>query len=217
MKKNNICKLLICFILSTVLLSINHAAYASWVYLSVDDLIEKSDSVLIGKVVNQTGYTKENIPSIMWQVKVDYYLKGEIRDQLVTVITPSSKLSVHYNLDEWGKRVLLFICKSGDYYSPLSPQAVIPVNLNGNISKSSSSISGKDLVRNIKITDPKSDGKYRAELEAYIESRDIFLPDKIVQPQKAHNSLIYWFAVIIGISTVLVILLFKFGKKRKTV
>jgi hypothetical protein len=216
MKKNNVYKLLICFILSTILLSINHFSFASWVFLAVDDLIDKSDSVLIGEVVKQIGETKGELPALMWQVKVDYYLKGEMRDQIITVITPSRNLSVHYDLDQWGKRVLLFISKSGDYYAPLSPQGVMPVTLAGKISKSSNTVLGKDLVNNIKITYPNSDGEYKAKLEKFIASRDIFRPNKIIQPQKTHNRLIYLIVItVIGISAALIIIYMLFKSKRK--
>jgi hypothetical protein len=47
MKKNNIYKLLSFLILSTIIMCFNQVTHASWVYLSADHLIEKSDHILI--------------------------------------------------------------------------------------------------------------------------------------------------------------------------
>ncbi len=211
MKKNNINKVLSCLIVSIILLSINYIVNASWIYLSVDDLIEQSDCIFIGDVLRSTGYTNHEFPNTIWEVEVDYYLKGEAREQILKVITPPSNLSIHYDLNQWGKRVLIFASKNGEYYAPLSPQGVIPIALDKNFSDSKSSLSGEELFKNIEIIEPKSDLQYNTKFKEFIKSTDVFLPAK-TQSQSTNNSFVYLY-FIIGIG--LLIVLFKLRKKRK--
>lgn len=211
MKKNKIYKVVSCLLVSIILISINNIVYASWIYLSVDDLIEQSDCIFIGEVVGRAGSTNHEFPNTIWEVEVDYYLKGEAREQIIKVITPSSNFSDHYDLDEWGKRVLIFAWKNEEYYAPPSPQGVIPITLDGNISKSKSTLSGQELFNNIKFIDPKSDLQYNTKLREFIKSSDVFLPAKI-QSQSTNNSFVYLYFII---GTGLLIVLFKFRKKRK--
>lgn len=211
MKKNKFNKVLSCLIVSIILLGINHIVHASWNFLSVGDLIEQSDCIFIGEVLGRAGSTNDIIPGIGWEVQIDYYLKGEEREQIIIVITPPSNSSVHYNLNQWGKRVLVFAEKNGEYYAPLSPQGVMPITLDENISKSKSTLSGQELLQNINFIDPKSDLQYNTKLKEFIKSTDVFLPAKI-QSQSTNNSLVY-LCFIIGLG--LFIVLFKIRKNKK--
>ncbi len=211
MKKNKFNKVLSCLIVSIIILSINNIVYASWIYVSANDLIEQSDCIFIGKVLRRAGSTNHEFPNTIWDVEVEYYLKGEAREQILKVITPSSNFSIHYDLDEWGKMVLIFACKNEEYYVPPSPQGVIPITLDKNISNSKSSLSGEKLLKNIEIIDPKADFIFKKNLKEFIKSADVFLPAKI-QSQSTNNSLVYLY-IIIGIG--LFIGLFKLRKKRK--
>lgn len=216
MIKINIYKLISYLLLLAIIIFSNQITYASWVYLSADELIEQSDCIIIGEVVGRSGQTSDVIAQIMWEFKVDYCLKGEIRDQMITVTTPSENLSIHYNLDDWGKRVMLFVCKAEDYYSPLSPQGVIPISSSNDLPKNLDYISGEELLNYININDSNVDN---GKLQKYIKSVNVYSPIESQYQQNDtsdninNNSLLYlYFVVGIGI---IIILFMTSRNKRK--
>lgn len=209
MKKNNFYKMLSCALLLTVILCMNTIAYACWNILTVDEMIEKSDTIVIGKIVKRIGKTKNDTSYTDWKVKVNYYLKGEIREEFLTVSTPSIELSIFYNLGEIGEEVLLFMHAKEDHGTPLSPQGVITLTLDDNISDDSNIISGKDLESHISINETNLDEESMVKLEEFIKSRDVFLPNE-TPPQNSNNILLYVY-IIVGIGILILFLKFAFG------
>lgn len=63
------------------------AAMACWIKLSPQELIEKSDVVLIGDIVGQVDADEEKWVTY-WNVKVYYYLKGDRKSGEFIVGTP---------------------------------------------------------------------------------------------------------------------------------
>lgn len=212
MKRIRNYKMLSCVLLLTMILSINNITYACWNTLTVDEMIEKSDAILIGEIVKEIGETKDEHPEIMWKVKVDYYLKGEIREKYLTVYTPSKDLSIHYDLGKIGEDVLLFMRAKEDHGTPLSPQGVITITIDEHISDDSNIISGKDLITYIKLNDGSLDEESKVELEEFIKSSKVFLPN--AQPQNTHNWQKYLY-IIIGIGILIVVLKYILNQRRK--
>lgn len=213
MKKNRIYKMISCALLLTIIFSINNITYACWNTLTVDEMIEQSDSIVIGEIVKRIGETKDEHPQIMWKVKVDYYLKGEIREEYLTVSTPPIELSIYYELGKIGEDVLLFMRAKEDHGTPLSPQGVITITLDENISDDSNIILGKDLATYIKLNDSSLDEEYKVELEEFIKNSKVSLPDK-AEPQNTHNWLIYLY-IIIGIVILIMALKYILNQRKK--
>lgn len=207
MKENNFYKMISCALLLTVILCMNDIAYACWNILTVDEMIEKSDTIVIGKIEKRIGKTKNDDSYTDWKVKVNYYLKGEIREEFLTVSTPSIELSIFYNLGEVGEEVLLFMNAKEDHGTPLSPQGVITIALDDNISDDSNIILGKDLASHISINETNLDEESMVKLKEFIKNRDAFLPN---ETPATNNNLLYVY-FIIGIGILIIFLKFAFG------
>lgn len=135
---------------------------ACWMYLEPGDLV-KADTIIVGVVEGKTGEVeKERFNEIAWRVQVKYYLKGTGEEAYITVTTPPENVSTHYSLDTGGNEVLLFLTEQEGYFTPLSPQAVVPIAFN-EIS-STNITSGEALLEEITILEDTIEEAYRNEL-----------------------------------------------------
>lgn len=153
---------------------INSIAIASWPALSVGDLIKDSNLVLIGEIEKNMGIKNDNVE---WLVKIKYLLKGDVKSKELVVVTPSKSFSTHYDLDQWGKSVLLFLNKSDNFYIPMTPQGVISINLKGNL-KGKVNLTGEELVNNIDIIGGGRMVESKDELTKFIQSSNVVVLEK---------------------------------------
>lgn len=202
MKKRYIIALAVC-----ILLMIPQISKACWVYLTVEELVEKSDVILIGEVVNPlSGSIKtESVNYNKWKVQVHYYVKGDINDSEIIVGTPDKNTSLHYNLNANGNQVLLFLKKDGNYYLPHSPQAVVGITFDKDKIEQGKKISGKELLELISITNGNMDSKEKGKIKEYLSSKDLIrnatltVSDNGVQ----NNTVIMGTLVLIGVVAIL--------------
>mgnify|MGYP000852617932 CR=1 FL=1 len=193
MKNVGIGKLLFCLLLFSIIMLKSQITYANWSNLSVDELVEQSDCIFIGQIVDKNeedNDSQEDIPGVKWSIRVFYTLKGEMNfdyydysNALVNVITPPKNQSTYYSLGLWSNKVLIFANKVGKYYSPISPQGVIQIGLKDDFPYSviEEVISGTQLMKSIKIIDTDVDKSYKEKIEEFIESNlaysSKYLPD----------------------------------------
>lgn len=145
---------------------------ACWIKLSPEDLIKKSDVILIGDIIGQVD-EDENKWVTYWNVKVYYYLKGEQKSGEFTVGTPGVKnkskiISTDYRLDQWGNTVLLFLRKKDDCYEPITPQGVVNLKKNEYSRKTGAPLNGQVVLKEFDIADKKIASEKRSELEKFI-------------------------------------------------
>ncbi|MCL6477523.1 MAG: hypothetical protein K6T65_03830 [Peptococcaceae bacterium] len=89
------------------------ATMACWIKLSPQELIEKSDVVLIGDIVGQVD-EDEGKRVTYWNVKVYYYLKGDRKSGEFIVGTPGVKTNqkLYQRITDWinGETRFYFFC-----------------------------------------------------------------------------------------------------------
>lgn len=161
-------------IITTIVLAIimTMSVHACWVHLSVDELFSKSDIILIGTVQYKSSkniFSKYNV----WNVETHYYLKGDIQNKHLVVATPDDKTNLHYDLNEWGNLVLLFLRVDNRNYTPLSPQGVVPVSVKEDILGKKNISSGKELTKFLEIIDPKSEDEEKSDIQNIIKGLDL--------------------------------------------
>jgi len=174
------------FVLILIASVVPSAAMACWIKLSPQELIEKSDIVLIGDIIGQVDEDEEKWVTY-WNVKVYYYLKGDRKSGEFIVGTPgvenkSKIISTDYRLDQWGNTVLLFLRKKEDYYEPLTPQGVVNLKKNEYNRKTGEPISGQLILKQFDIADRKISPEERNEFEKFILKNSLFVsPDNVPQ------------------------------------
>lgn len=159
-------------VLITISMVIPRTATACWIKLSPEDLIEKSDVILIGDIIGRADEDESKWVTY-WNVKVYYYLKGEQKSGESTVGTPGVKnkskiVSTDYRLDQWGNTVLLFLRKKDDYYEPITPQGVVNLTKNEYNRKPGEPLNGQVVLKEFDIADKKIASEERSELEKFI-------------------------------------------------
>lgn len=207
------------FMVLVILMSLIHTtAYACWMYLSASDLIQKSDTVIIGVINEKSERIKldmsQNNKMISWQVNVKYYLKGDKSGPLISVLTPPQNYSTHYELDMYGTQILLFMDKNGDAYSPLSQQAVIPIEISSSLLNNSGPVTGEELANGVKIIDPRLDDNYMNELTNFLNYCQVELPGDAEEKHNPITMRLIVFAILIIVSVlILVVVKLKYKKK----
>ncbi|MBC7959996.1 MAG: hypothetical protein H7X94_09025, partial [Vallitaleaceae bacterium] len=133
MKKVIVYLLFICFFLSLG----NSVAYACWELLSVDDLEDQSDLIVIGEY---KGHMKEILDDggfgyRSWTIVVDYVVKGESLQTLDVITGGSSNakimVSTDYKLTDYASEyMLLYLVKDQmGRYVPLTPRGIVSLDL----------------------------------------------------------------------------------------
>lgn len=159
-------------VLLTISLVIPRTTMASWLKLSPEELIEKSDVVLIGDIIGQVDEDERKWVTD-WNVRVYYYLKGDQKSGEFFVGTPGVKnkskmISTDYRLDQWGNTVLLFLRKKDDYYEPITPQGVVNLKKNEYSRKTGELLNGQVVLKEFDIVDKKISSEERSEFEEFI-------------------------------------------------
>lgn len=194
MKKNLAILLVGLFLLGRVLAN---TANASWVGLSTEELIQKSDVILIGEIMGQVGEEKrssQGLPAAWvtyWKVKVYYYLKGNQETEEFIVTTPgaenkSIQSSIDYRLDQWGKTVLLFLHQREGIFEPISPQGVVALETKEYTHKQGDQINGQTILKEFAITNPQIND--RSILEKYITDNGTIATPKPVTKDLSSNT-----------------------------
>ena len=159
-------------LLITISMVIPQIAMACWIKLSPEELIEKSDVILIGDIIDQVD-EDENKWVTYWNVKVYYYLKGDQKSGEFIVGTPGVKnkskiISTDYRLDQWGNTVLLFLRKKDNYYEPMTAQGVINLKKNNYSRKPDEPLNGQIVLKEFNIADEKISSEERNEFGKFI-------------------------------------------------
>lgn len=150
------------------------AAQSSWVGITTQELIQKSDVILIGDVIGPVGVGKGNPQGIdnywmtYWKIKVHYYLKGNQESIDFFVVTPGaentwSKTSLDFRLDEWGKSVILFLRERDGIFEPISPQGIKNLDRTDYLRKTDESVDGKLVLKEFQLGSENN-----SELEKFI-------------------------------------------------
>lgn len=183
MKKSMVILLVGLFIIAGVL---TKEANASWVAFSTDEIIEKSDVILIGEIVGPVGEEKRAIQGLSdywvthWKVKVYYYLKGNQDTEEFTVTTPGAEnkwiqSSLDYRIDQFGKTVLLFLHEQEGIFVPLSPQGVVVMEKSDYSPKQDEQINGQTVLEQFAIVNPQINNS--SKLEKYLaENKTVIIP-----------------------------------------
>ncbi|AHF11271.1 MULTISPECIES: hypothetical protein [Dehalobacter] len=184
MKRSIVILLVGLFLLAGVLAK---EANASWAALSTEEIIEKSDVVLIGEIIGPDREEKistKGLPdswATHWKVKVYYYLKGNQKAEVFTVTTPGAKnkspqSSIDYRLDQFGKTVLIFLQNREGIFEPLSPQGIVVLKVNYYSPKQGEQINGQTVLNEFTIVNPQIND--RSILEKYIsDNQTILIPE----------------------------------------
>ena len=154
---------------------------ASWVGYSTEELIDKSEVILIGEIVEPVAEEKrefEGSPSFWvthWKVKVHYYLKGSLEFEELTVTTPGAKgrspmTSIDYRLDEWGDTVMLFLKNRNGLYEPGSPQGIVSLSAKEFSANEGEQINGQIILERYTFVNPQINDIH--SLEDYIKNND---------------------------------------------
>lgn len=145
---------------------------ACWVSFSTEELVDRSDLIVIGEIKGISGTEQaKGMWITCWKVEVQYFLKGNPDTPLLIVTTPGAHnkqpaISTYYRLNEWGNTVLLFLVRRDGYLEPLSPQGVVALSLND--SPPQYQPTGEYLMKRYSIVDQKTPEEEKKELESYI-------------------------------------------------
>lgn len=162
-----------------IVLFMTYSINACWVWLSAQEMIDKSTAIVVGEVIGRTGLNISKSSSVPWQVKVKYYIKGNIKDEYIKVLTPPENTSLHYELDRWGRDVILFLNAGGEYYTPLSPQAVVSIDFDEGVLANKSITNGKQLLEGVSIRSQSFDIEFTKEIEDFIRNSSISQPESL--------------------------------------
>jgi len=131
---------------------------ACWAQLTPEDLVNGSEVILLGEIKEKLGKVEvvEKFQEIGWLVKVDYLIKGEVKEHEIIVTTPTEEISTHYILGETGDKILLFInqWEGLEQYQPMSPQGVVHVTYETGIDALSAekTIPGKEFFEKVSLS-----------------------------------------------------------------
>lgn len=171
-------------------------AIACWVGFSTEELIQKSDVILIGEIVGPVGEEKKTSQGLppawvtYWKVKVHYYLKGNQESEEFIVTTPGAEnksliSSIDHPLDQWGKTVLLFLHQRDGIFEPLSPQGVVVLEIKDYTHKQGEQVNGQTVLKEYAIVNLQINN--RAILEKYITDNDSVMIPKPVTKNISSN------------------------------
>lgn len=169
-------------------------AEGCWAYLSPEQLIQNADVILVGYIEGKSGvYRSNDILDTEWKVHVNYYFKGKERGQYLTVHSPGAKgsrvgRSTDYSLDEWGRRVLLFLKKKDNRYYPLSPQGVVSLKSNNYTAGVTDPSSGSTVLKQFILADPKLNKADKTKLEQLISPMAAKKPDSNINESGNHRN-----------------------------
>lgn len=206
--------------------------FGSWVKFSVSDLVQNSDTILIGKIDGPVGESKGVADGITgwvtyWRIEVNYYLKGNQRTKDLYVVTPGAKnknvsSSNDFRLDEWGSSsILLFLRKDGDSYVPLSPQGIVSIQKTGYSPNFEEPLTGKRILAEFNIINPQTNTK--EDFEQFISGSVPVIPSDISASLPLNiqlinrNTNLSKIGVIIGIVASLLIISILFLRYRSRV
>lgn len=190
--------------LITLFFMISGIAEGSWAYFSFDELVNKSDVILVGYIKGPIEVIElpNGLPATKWNVLVHYYLKGNIKSKELAVLTPGAKnvskgSSIDYNLDDWGQLVMLFLREKNSVFEPITPRGVIALNSNRYARNVLDPPTGDTLLKQFSINDPKISKPEKGQLENLVRKMPVVPPG---QPPNTDNNmkgedkttLIYW-------------------------
>lgn len=114
-----------------LLFSISIKVRGCWEYLSIEDLFEMADDIIIGRIVKQDNRLVDSPDDYTdyWLVKVDVVLRGSIEKRQVIITTPGEGISTQFSLGNPGEQVLLFLATYDQYLTPITPQGVVGITL----------------------------------------------------------------------------------------
>ena len=174
------------------------SAQSSWVRLTTQELIQKSDVILIGDVMGPIGVGKgspqgiDNYWMTYWKIKVHYYLKGNQESIDFFMVTPgaentSSKSSLDFRLDQWGNTVMLFLRERDGIYELLSPQGVMDLDKTDYVRKNDEPVDGKLVLKEFQLRSENNSEmeKFILDDSSVVISKDV--PSKQQVPKQRSN------------------------------
>ena len=183
--------------------------YGCWPYFSSEELVEKSEVILIGRLNGNFFEEQVNYESTIdiwitkWEIEVEQVIKGNVEESQINIVTSGAEnkgitLSTSYRLDTTQDYVLLFLISYGEDYQPITPQGVkyITVGDQGN---------REDLFKKYNIF---PEVLQEGLMEYILENEITFDFDKEVE-DKEDNKLLY------GVTSVSLIGTYVLIKKRK--
>lgn len=161
-------------ILSIVLLT-TYRTDACYAYLSVEELSDKSDLIVIAKVNKNMGADdNEDTRVTNWQTIVLYTLKGEVNSSELIVSTPGVRsenmfATTDFFLDDWeSDLLLLFLYKNNDKYMPLTPQGIVGLKSNIDQINVEANMTGKEFLKNFELDGTRLPDTEKSDLNKFI-------------------------------------------------
>lgn len=117
----------------TLTLFIVNSVSACWVYLSIEEMEQQAELIVIGEL---TGDIREVVRDdgsgvTFWSLQVEHVLKGE-SGPILEVVTgglvtkePKVMISTDYRLDNLGELFLLYLDEQDGVYSPVTPRGIV--------------------------------------------------------------------------------------------
>ncbi len=124
--------------------------FACWEALTIEDMIELSDYTLIVNIDNLESINEiKNIE--YWNMAVDFVLEGDSVQRSETMWVASEKVSTNYNPQYRGEYVLVFMEAYSFGLSPLTPDAIISIDVLDGFDEANIE-NGEDLLKYIEIS-----------------------------------------------------------------
>ncbi|MCA1029687.1 hypothetical protein LCL95_01415 [Bacillus timonensis] len=193
-------------------------AFGLYEDISYEEMIERADLIVIGQ---NKGAIKERTETVRdaeedrtigytdWEIEVSSYLKGDSEGKRINLSTPgASNVDVYrsgsYRLDEWIEGieeelsikvgdVLFFLEERDGYYHPITPKAIVPINV----------IYWEDHIDNNVIHEDEMDPVVIEELaflQTYIEDTPQYAPSGELLNPSYQNWILY------GLGSVLILI-----------
>lgn len=184
-----------------------------WVYLSVEDLFNESEAIVIAKIIEQDHdlVDKADDYTDYWLIELDYVLRGDFEQRSLIITTPGEGISTQFGLGEPGDQILVFMNQYDTYFTPYSPQGVVSVSVEDFDGEVTSGAQLKDLLN---IDQGYNDDTYESDIKGHIDEIDMVVDMRAmeaVQLTKESRS-----PIVMGVGGValLGIFLVVFGKKK---
>jgi hypothetical protein len=179
----------------TLIIFLYSTIQACWVFLSIQDLIAQSDTIIMGYIEGDMGETKDNNNMIQtqWEINVSHYLKGEGAYKKYAVSTPGSvspfstvKSSIDYALST--KRYALFFLSNN---TPLTPRGVVYLNITDE-ERFKTTASGEEIVKFIDTADPQFNSDETKEIMQFVKGSKVTLAteENAIQVEKSNSGII---------------------------
>lgn len=190
-------------------------SHASWAGMTIDEMWNKYE-VVVGEITGEKGPVQGEMYNFTgWDVKVRYIIKGGTKNENLTVLTPDEHTSLHYNLDEGGRTVLLFISSLGDNWEPPSPQGVIPVELKEDLLAKAPVATGLDLMKGMSITGSGLSQQERDKLKDLIEHSLVSGPAAVEDETSVFDNIVSYVVIFLGIMILLGALVWSKSLRKK--